>query len=147
VIAIAFRRSVPLTFWSQVVRLFAGAPVHCAIVLPDGTGWEAQLGVGVQPVFVPPDDADWERVPVQAKALTAIRFAHRRAGARYDLLGAVLYGTPLTSRDRWTCSELCAEALAEAGAPLSILPAGRTPRRLRAWALAHTHTETPHHAV
>lgn len=137
-IAIAFRRSVPPTFWSRVVELFAGRPVHCALVLPDGSGWEAQLGVGVQPVAIAPDDADWERVTVDADALVAIRFCHRRAGARYDLLGAVLYGTPLTSRDRWTCSELCAEALAEAGAPLSILTAGRTPRRLRAWALAHT---------
>lgn len=133
-IYLAFRRSVAPTVFSQLVRLVAGRPVHCALVHANGAGWEAQQGVGVQPVQLTGDD--WELIPVAVDPLAAMRFCHRRAGMRYDTIGAVLHWTPLTSRDRWTCSELCAEALAEAGAPLSVLNAGRTPRRLRAWALS-----------
>lgn len=138
-LAIAFRRETGPSPWSNLIALVAGTPVHCALVVGDGSGWEAVAGAGVQRFQL--TDA-FECIPVAADPLRAMQFCARREGAKYDWWGALLHFSPLTSRDRWTCSELCAEALAEAGAPLSILDAGRTPRRLRAWATAHLTSET-----
>ena len=133
-IVLAFRRTTGPGLFSRLVRLFAGAPVHVALVTTQGEGWEAQHPHGVQRVTL--WGSDWEYVGVECDALAALRFCARRDGAKYDTLGALLFFTPLTSRRRWTCSELAAEALAEAGADLSVLDAGRTPRALRAWARA-----------
>lgn len=136
---VAFRHMTGRGRWSRLIHIVAGPPVHCVLLQRDVfrngyTGWHAVAGAGVEPVTLTTRqviDERWELLPVPTvDPLAALRFAERRAGARYDYVGAVLFGTPLTTRDRWTCSELCAEALVEAGAPVSLLDAGRTPRRL-----------------
>jgi hypothetical protein len=137
-VAIAFRHFTGTGRWSRLIHAVAGPPVHCALVVWDGAayrGWHAAAGVGVAAVTLTPAQVvaeRWELRPVACDVLLALEFCARRAGSRYDYLGAVLYATPLTTRDRWTCSELCAEAIVAAGAPLALLAAGRTPRRLLA---------------
>lgn len=135
-VSIAFRHVTGRGFWSRLVHVVAGPPVHCVLLL-HGTahGFHAVAGAGVEAVELTVEQLareGWEVVPVRGvDALTVHRFCAARVGARYDYLGAVLYGTALTTRDRWTCSELCAEAVVAGGAPLHLLDAGRTPRRLR----------------
>lgn len=137
-IAVAFRHVTGRGRWSRLIHTIAGPPVHCVLVhyapAQDAyLGWHAASGVGVAAVVLTPAQVvreRWELVRVAVDPLLALQFCARRAGSRYDYLGAVLYGTPLTTRDRWTCSELCAEALVAAGGPVSLLDAGRTPRRL-----------------
>ena len=135
-VAVAFRHVTGRGRWSRLIHAIAGPPVHCVLVVWDGAqyvGYHAVSGVGVEPVTLTPAQVvheRWELVRVRCDGLLALQFCQRRVGSRYDYLGAVLYGTALTTRDRWTCSELCAEAIVAAGAPLSLLDAGRTPRRL-----------------
>lgn len=137
-VIVAFRHVTGRGRWSRLIHAIAGPPVHCVLVryvpeLDAYRGWHAASGVGVAAVELAPAQVSreqWELVHVAADPARAFDFCARRAGSAYDYLGAVLYGTPLTTRDRWTCSELCAEALVAAGAPVALLDAGRTPRRL-----------------
>jgi hypothetical protein len=138
VIAVAFRHVTGRGAWSRLIHTVAGPPVHCALVawvptLAAYAGWHATAGRGVEAITLTPTAIvaeRWALVRVACDPLLALDFCARRAGSRYDYAGALLYGTPLTTRDRWTCSELCAEAVVAGGAPLSLLDAGRTPRRL-----------------
>ncbi len=136
---VAFRHYTGRSVWSRLIHVVAGPPVHCALVTWSAEaqaylGFHAVAGVGVERFTLTAAERArerWSLEPVPAAdALRALAFCQRRVGSAYDYVGAVLFGTPFTTRDRWTCSELCAEALVEAGAPLALLDAGRTPRRL-----------------
>jgi hypothetical protein len=137
-ITVGFRHTTGRTLFSRLVRLVAGRPVHCAVfTVRTRDGWlgiESTAGPGVQRRVW--SDAELARDGWTTHAVAGVdaadvaRFADARVGLKYDYVGALLYGTPLTTRNRWTCSELCAEALVAAGAPLAWFDAGRTPRRL-----------------
>jgi hypothetical protein len=131
-ILLAFRRAPTRSLLSWLVAVVAGRPVHCAVVTETGHGYEAQSGIGVRPVTLALEE--YECIALPFSAARALAFCEPRVGLRYDYLAAVLHWTTITATDRWTCSELCAEALAAAGAPLDVLKAGRTPRGLYRWA-------------
>jgi hypothetical protein len=116
-------------WWSRLIRVIAGPPVHCVVVIGD-TAWHATRGAGVERTAVPTGPAWEERAVPGVDALALRRWCEARIGAPYDTLGALLYWTPLTTRDRWTCSEFAAEGLVACGAPLALLQHSQTPRRL-----------------
>lgn len=134
-VCVAFRHVTRRDFWSRLVRVIAGPPVHCVLVCASGAGYHAVIGAGVERVVLTPEQIAseaWELVPVHGIDVLALRrWCEQRLGAKYDTLGAILYWTPLTTRDRWTCSEFAAEALVACGTEPSLLNSSQTPRRLR----------------
>jgi hypothetical protein len=133
-VAIGFRHVVGRGFWSRLIKVIAGPPVHCAIVFSDGQAFDASITVGVARFQLTPEQLDaeaWELLPITVDPVALRRWCLARLGKRYDVLGALLYFTPLTSRDRWTCSEFCVEGVVACGESLSLLGASQTPRRLR----------------
>lgn len=130
---IAFPKRFTPSFFGWLVRIFAGQPTHCVLVNEHNIGYEAQSGIGVRAIQI--DPTQYDRIPVDVDAQRVFAFCEERLGLQYDYVGALLYFTNFTTRNRWTCSEFVSEACAYAGAPMSILDAGRRPRRLQAWAL------------
>lgn len=140
----------PTSHWLRLVGHVAKRPVHCGFVFRDRDrlhapgawdGWHATNPEGLVPLRLTPDQAargDWRVLWLpQLDTARLAGWAADRQGARYDVGGALLWWGPFTHRTRWTCSEACAEAAVDAGAPVGWLDAGRTPRLLeravRAW--------------
>lgn len=146
-LAVAFRHTTGREWWSRIVRAIAGPPAHCVLVWPSGTAWHATRGPGVEPLQLTPERIGaeaWELVPVYDVDAAALRrWCLQRCGARYDTVGALLYWTPLTSRDRWTCSEFAAEGLVACGLGPELLAWSQTPRRLRQALRARLRRTTP----
>lgn len=133
-VSIGFRHVVGRSIWSRLIKVIAGPPVHCALVFFDGEAYDASLHTGVirrQLLQTQRDAEGWELIPIAVDPTALRRWCRARCGSKYDALGAVLYFTPLTSRDRWTCSEFCAEGIVACGESLSLLQHSQTPRRLR----------------
>jgi hypothetical protein len=134
-ICVAFRHVTGRAFWSRLIHVVAGPPVHCVFVFASGVAYHSTQGAGVERFYLSPERIaaeGWELVPVEGVDPQRLRaWCEERLGMRYDTIGAVLYCSPLTSRDRWTCSEFNAEGLVACGAEVSLLRWSQTPRRLR----------------
>ena len=131
---VAFRRAAPWSGLSGLIRLFAGRPVHCALVDEKGVGWESQAPNGVRRLTIT-DPTAWDLMPVPYSKITAFTFCKAREGTKYDYVGAVfgpmLAWIGITSSTRWTCSELCGDALVSSGAPVRLLEYDRRPKAFR----------------
>lgn len=120
----------PDTFWSKLVALIAGKPVHCAIFLNDKMMVESNTPNGVQ--FTNITHRDWLIVNVEITNMDSVMdFIKNEIGCAYDYKALFLGWTfGIQSNTKWFCSEFVADALRHGGIQLNHPSAWYTPKRL-----------------
>lgn len=123
------------TWQSKVINVITGTPVHCGIILPDNTVFQADSSRGVA-IYTKEEaafDSSWLLVNIaDADDTKLAEIMKSEIGCKYDWSGALIgWSIGYQSNTDWFCSELCSYSLMLCGVILDRSnPAEYTPYRL-----------------